>query len=284
MVAEAGAGPGAPPPAGAPPAQPVPGPPQPQGDEDADMEVEDTQEPMRIVRNYQRQDPRRARAWLPPSLHARSMPLAWRGTAAAAASAVQAAWPAAPMTGRSAALMLALREPAASGCVQLCAAAAAQCRRALHSSNDMCPCLTPCCACRQRDSDAGKYVKSPITGELIEVAQMAEHMRISLIDPKWRVQREAMLAKIRETTKASDDEIGRNLVGLARHRPDVFGVPCCCREAVSSGACWQVPQVPGSHRALSVQLRQPRLDGPEPSVQVVRDRPQSRPVLLLPWG
>ena len=32
-----------------------------------------------------------------------------------------------------------------------------------------------------------------------------------------------MLAKIKETTKASDDEIGRNLMGLARARPDVFG-------------------------------------------------------------
>ena len=76
--------------------------------------------------------------------------------------------------------------------------------------------------CRARDGQAG-FVKSPITGELVAVDQMAEHMRISLIDPKWRTQREAMLAKIRETTKASDDEIGRNLVGLARHRPDVFG-------------------------------------------------------------
>ena len=78
-------------------------------------------------------------------------------------------------------------------------------------------------SCRSRDGEAGKFVKSPITGELVAVDQMAEHMRISLIDPRWRTQREAMLAKIRETTKASDDEIGRNLVGLARHRPDVFG-------------------------------------------------------------
>ena len=46
---------------------------------------------------------------------------------------------------------------------------------------------------------------------------------ISLIDPKWKEQRDTMLSKIRETTKASDDEIGRNLLGLARHRPDVFG-------------------------------------------------------------
>lgn len=48
-------------------------------------------------------------------------------------------------------------------------------------------------------------------------------MRISLIDPKWREQREAMVAKIRDSTAAGDDEITRNLVGLARTRPDIFG-------------------------------------------------------------
>jgi splicing factor 3A subunit 1 len=38
---------------------------------------------------------------------------------------------------------------------------------------------------------------SPITGELVPVSEMAEHMRISLIDPRWKEQREAMLSKIR---------------------------------------------------------------------------------------
>lgn len=75
--------------------------------------------------------------------------------------------------------------------------------------------------CRTKDST--KVAVSPITGELIPVDQMAEHMRISLIDPKFQEQRQAMMSKIRETTKASDDEIGRNLMGLARKRPDVFG-------------------------------------------------------------
>ena len=64
---------------------------------------------------------------------------------------------------------------------------------------------------------------SPITGELVPHSEMAEHMRISLINPQYRTQREAMLAKIRETTQATDDEISRNLVDLAGHRPDVFG-------------------------------------------------------------
>ena len=82
-----------------------------------------------------------------------------------------------------------------------------------------------CCdGCRAKESS--KVAVSPITGELIPVDQMAEHMRISLIDPKFQEQRQAMMAKIRETTKASDDEIGRNLMGLARKRPDVFGKSC----------------------------------------------------------
>ncbi|KAI3713754.1 hypothetical protein L1987_72340 [Smallanthus sonchifolius] len=66
-------------------------------------------------------------------------------------------------------------------------------------------------------------VVSPITGELIPVNEMSEHMRISLIDPKYKEQKERMFAKIRETTLAQDDEISRNIVGLARTRPDIFG-------------------------------------------------------------
>ncbi|KAJ0974427.1 hypothetical protein J5N97_016392 [Dioscorea zingiberensis] len=73
------------------------------------------------------------------------------------------------------------------------------------------------------ERDSTKFVISPITGELIPINEMAEHMRISLIDPKYKEQKERMMAKIRETTLAADDEISRNIVGLARTRPDIFG-------------------------------------------------------------
>ncbi|KAK3036946.1 hypothetical protein RJ639_030911 [Escallonia herrerae] len=73
------------------------------------------------------------------------------------------------------------------------------------------------------ERDPTKYVVSPITGELILINDMSEHMRISLIDPKYKEQKERMFAKIRETTLAQDDEISRNIVGLARTRPDIFG-------------------------------------------------------------
>ncbi|GAB2281760.1 hypothetical protein Dimus_016328 [Dionaea muscipula] len=73
------------------------------------------------------------------------------------------------------------------------------------------------------ERDPTKYVVSPITGELIPISEMSEHIRISLIDPKYKEQKERMFAKIRETTLAHDDEISRNIVGLARTRPDIFG-------------------------------------------------------------
>ncbi|KAG9448518.1 hypothetical protein H6P81_008483 [Aristolochia fimbriata] len=73
------------------------------------------------------------------------------------------------------------------------------------------------------ERDPTKYGISPITGELIPLNEAAEHLRISLIDPKYKEQKERMFAKIRETTLASDDEISKNIDGLARTRPDIFG-------------------------------------------------------------
>ncbi|RHN46224.1 putative splicing factor 3A subunit 1 [Medicago truncatula] len=48
-------------------------------------------------------------------------------------------------------------------------------------------------------------------------------MQISLYNPKYKEQKERMFSKIRETTLAQDDEISKNIVGLARTRPDIFG-------------------------------------------------------------
>ncbi|KAK9056137.1 hypothetical protein SSX86_027226 [Deinandra increscens subsp. villosa] len=73
------------------------------------------------------------------------------------------------------------------------------------------------------EKNLSSTVVSPITGELIPVNEMSEHMRISLIDPKYKEQKERMYAKIRETILAQDDEISRNITGLASTRPDIFG-------------------------------------------------------------
>ncbi|OVA12110.1 SWAP/Surp [Macleaya cordata] len=73
------------------------------------------------------------------------------------------------------------------------------------------------------ERDPEKSVVSPISGELIPINEMAEHMRISLIDPKYKEQKQRMMAKIQKTNLAHDDEIARNIVGLAQTRPDIFG-------------------------------------------------------------
>ena len=75
---------------------------------------------------------------------------------------------------------------------------------------------------RAAAAESLEYVISPITGERIRISEMAEHMRISLIDPQWKEQKERMLAKMKGSTKASDDEVARNLMGLASSRPDIF--------------------------------------------------------------
>ncbi|KAF5843032.1 Pre-mRNA splicing factor PRP21 like protein-domain-containing protein [Dunaliella salina] len=71
--------------------------------------------------------------------------------------------------------------------------------------------------------DPTKFAVSPITGELVAINEMEEHMRVSLIDPKWKEQREAMISRIKDTTKANDEEVTSNLMGLVNTRPDIFG-------------------------------------------------------------
>jgi splicing factor 3A subunit 1 len=39
----------------------------------------------------------------------------------------------------------------------------------------------------------------PISGKAIPVNQMAEHMRVSLLDPKWRTEQQRFQEKQRET-------------------------------------------------------------------------------------
>ena len=78
-------------------------------------------------------------------------------------------------------------------------------------------------AAARAGADATTFAVSPITGELVAVDDMAEHMRVSLIDPKWKTQKEAMLAKLKGSTTANDDEVAANVLALARTRPDIFG-------------------------------------------------------------
>ena len=98
--------------------------------------------------------------------------------------------------------------------------------------------------------DATQYVVSPLTGELVPIRDMEEHMRISLIDPRWREQREAMLGKMRDSTKAGDEEITANLMTLAQTRPDIFATTETELQGVLADAI-DARKTSGTHRPVA---------------------------------
>lgn len=69
------------------------------------------------------------------------------------------------------------------------------------------------------------YVISPITGEKIPAEKLQEHMRYSLLDPRWVEQRDRTIQeKIQqEEVYAAGSAIESSLKHLAERRTDIFG-------------------------------------------------------------
>ncbi|KAJ3257421.1 splicing factor 3a, subunit 1 [Chytriomyces hyalinus] len=64
----------------------------------------------------------------------------------------------------------------------------------------------------------------PRCGQAVKVSEMAEHMRIELLDPKWREQKLAAEAKKRDSNLAAASvDVARNLTRLSDYRTDIFG-------------------------------------------------------------
>uniref|UniRef100_A0A182ISS2 Splicing factor 3A subunit 1 n=1 Tax=Anopheles atroparvus TaxID=41427 RepID=A0A182ISS2_ANOAO len=69
------------------------------------------------------------------------------------------------------------------------------------------------------------FLISPITGEKIPAAKVAEHMRIGLLDPRWVEQRDKHIEKVaQENVYAPGAAIEASLKQLAERRTDIFGV------------------------------------------------------------
>ncbi len=66
-------------------------------------------------------------------------------------------------------------------------------------------------------------IKSPITGEMIPESQLAQHMRVVLIDPKWKHQSDVVMKRAREAGSAYADDIADNISEFVKRRPDIFG-------------------------------------------------------------
>ena len=77
----------------------------------------------------------------------------------------------------------------------------------------------------QKKPPADTYFKSPLTGELIPASSMSEHMRISMLDPRWIEQRqkEKKDREDQEEVLAGGMSIEKNLKRLAEYRSDMFG-------------------------------------------------------------
>jgi len=67
------------------------------------------------------------------------------------------------------------------------------------------------------------HIIDPITGKSIAIADMPEHMRIQLLDPKWQEEKKRFLEKQRETNFVAGDDIASNINRFAQARGDIFG-------------------------------------------------------------
>jgi splicing factor 3A subunit 1 len=72
-------------------------------------------------------------------------------------------------------------------------------------------------------SESMTHVIDPITKKSIPIADMTEHMRIQLLDPKWAAEKAKFLEKQKESNLVSGDEIARNMMTFAKGRTDLFG-------------------------------------------------------------
>lgn len=66
-------------------------------------------------------------------------------------------------------------------------------------------------------------VIDPITGATVAASDLSDHMRIQLMDPKWREQQARAAEKQKDTALAEGDSIAASLKSMARKRGDIFG-------------------------------------------------------------
>eukprot|EP00922_Rhytidocystis_sp_ex-Travisia-forbesii_P021715 GHVS01031794.1.p1 GENE.GHVS01031794.1~~GHVS01031794.1.p1 ORF type:complete len:579 (-),score=154.26 GHVS01031794.1:468-2204(-) len=76
----------------------------------------------------------------------------------------------------------------------------------------------------KRSLDPSRLQKCPITGQLVSADQMSEHLRILLLDPKWKEEKDKLLEKAKKDSAfAPMSDVEGNLGSFVLHRPDLFG-------------------------------------------------------------
>jgi len=78
--------------------------------------------------------------------------------------------------------------------------------------------------------------RCPITGQLIPAEEMSNHLKILLLDPKWKQQKDQLVERARKESAFADD-VEANLASFVAKRPDLFGsVDEQIREAAEAAA------------------------------------------------
>ena len=81
----------------------------------------------------------------------------------------------------------------------------------------------PRAAVSSTTNDSGTTQICSICNASVPVSQIDEHIRIELLDPKWRTQRLAMMAKNKDSNLVeTGTDVSKNLEALAKHRQDIF--------------------------------------------------------------
>merc|ERR1719437_340665 len=90
---------------------------------------------------------------------------------------------------------------------------------------------------RQKKASGQRLMqRCPITGQLIPAEDMSNHLKVLLLDPKWKHQKDALVERARKESAFADD-VEANLAGFVAKRPDLFGsVDEQIKEAAEAGA------------------------------------------------
>ncbi|KAL8429110.1 hypothetical protein Efla_003163 [Eimeria flavescens] len=129
---------------------------------------------------------------------------------------------------------------------------------------------------------SGGYQRCPITGQLIPAEQMTNHLRILLLDPKWKEQKDRFLEKAQaESAFAPLEDVEGYLAQFVAKRPDLFGsIDDHARlEAEADGDALRVEPAPaGSHGSSSApEAKRQRVE----AAPTAAAAPDGTPALLL---
>ncbi|ORX55056.1 hypothetical protein DM01DRAFT_1335352 [Hesseltinella vesiculosa] len=105
---------------------------------------------------------------------------------------------------------------------------------------------------QSRAQAAEETVLCPRCHQSVLASEMAEHMRIELLDPQWKEQKNAALAKNRGTNLVQDDAAVANVLkNLSAHRADSYGNDDSANQQNDPSQPFmnQLPMLPETRRA-----------------------------------